>query len=279
MGLTQAALHHGTNDQLRMTAEGNSGCYFQDIDSQESNHPNKVIESILDNAGDTVGKGTSMLSGQEIPSQRAKDNDGFNLVDKATDTNGNPSKDSEHTDDVENLTFDKPDGIFDNVEGNTVAEGNDTYGHPSQESVVIVEAENSAIDGLGIIHDSSKTIDTNVEQIESIFGFDGECDDVLQKELPVQSVHESEEINTVDKANDMNGDSNKDSDHTNVAENMAVEDSILSFNNVEVSTVAEGKNVHDVCVQENTLNDGNNEQITSSADDEVEQNDVSQKNS
>ena len=261
-----------------MTAEEISGRYFQDIDSEESNHPNQVIESILDNAGDTVGKGTSMLSGQEIPGQCTKDNDGFNLVDKATDTNGNPSKDSEHTDDVENLTFDKPDGIFDNVEVNTVAEGNDTYGHPSQESVVIVEAENSAIDGLGIIHDSSKTIDTNVEQIESIVGFDGECDDVLQKELPVQSVHESEEINTVHKAIDVNGDPNKDSDHTNVAENMAVEDSILSFNNVEVSTVAEENNVHDVCVQEITLNDGYNEQTTSSADDEVEQNDVSQKN-
>ncbi len=66
---------------------------------------------------------------------------------------------------MENLTFDEPDGIFDNVEVNTVAEGNDTYDHPSQESVVIVEAENSATDGLGIIHDSSKTIDTNVEQI------------------------------------------------------------------------------------------------------------------
>ncbi len=61
------------------------------------------------------------------------------------------------------MTFDKPDGILDNVEVNTVAEGNDTYGHPSQESVVIVEAENSPIDGLGIIYDSSKTVDTNVE--------------------------------------------------------------------------------------------------------------------
>jgi hypothetical protein len=150
---------------------------------------------------------------------------------------------------VENLTFDKPDGIFDNVEVNIVAEGNDTFGHPSQESVVIVEAENSAIDGLGIIHDISKTTDTNFEQLESIVGFDGECDDVSQKELPVQSVHESEEINTVGKANDMNGDPNKDSDHTNVAENMAVEDSIIIFNNVEVSTVAEENNVHDVCVQ------------------------------
>jgi hypothetical protein len=34
-GLTQAALHHGTNDQSIMTAEGNSGRYFQDVDSQE----------------------------------------------------------------------------------------------------------------------------------------------------------------------------------------------------------------------------------------------------
>ncbi len=126
------------------------------------------------------------------------------------------------------MTFDELDGIFDNIEVNTVAEGNDTYGHPSQESVVIVEAENSAIDGLGIIYDSSKTIDANVEQIESVVDFDGECDDVLQKELPFQSVHESEEINTVHKAIDVNGDPNKDSDHTNVAENMAVEDSILS---------------------------------------------------
>ncbi len=91
----------------------------------------------MDNAGDTVGKGTSTLSGQEIPGQCAKDDDGFNLVDKATDANGDPSKDSEHTDDVENSTVDEPDGIFDNVEVNTVAKGDDTYGHPSQELVVI----------------------------------------------------------------------------------------------------------------------------------------------
>jgi hypothetical protein len=132
--------------------------------------------------------------------------------------------------------------------------------------------------GLVLFMTVPKTIDTNVEQTESIVGFDGDCDDVSQKELPVQSVHESEEINTVDKANDVNGDPNKDSDHTNVAENMAVEDSVLIFNNVEISAVAEENNVHDVCVQEITLNDGNNKQTTSSTDDEVEQNDVSQKN-
>jgi hypothetical protein len=46
-GLTPAALHHRMNDQSRMTAEGNSGCYFQDIGSQESNHPHQVNESML----------------------------------------------------------------------------------------------------------------------------------------------------------------------------------------------------------------------------------------
>jgi hypothetical protein len=40
--------------------------------------------------------------------------------------NGDPSKDSDHTIDVENATVDEPDCIFDNVKVNTVAEENDT---------------------------------------------------------------------------------------------------------------------------------------------------------
>ncbi len=65
----QTALHHGRNNQLRLTAEVNSGCYFQNIDSQESNHLNQVNERLVDNAGDNVGKGTFTLSGQEIPGE------------------------------------------------------------------------------------------------------------------------------------------------------------------------------------------------------------------
>jgi hypothetical protein len=38
---------------------------------------------------------------------------------KATDTNGDPSKDSKHVADVENSIVDEPDGIFNNVEVNT----------------------------------------------------------------------------------------------------------------------------------------------------------------
>jgi hypothetical protein len=56
MGLTQAAVHHRTNDQSKKTAEQVSGCYYQSVDSQESDHPYQVNESIVDNACDTVGK-------------------------------------------------------------------------------------------------------------------------------------------------------------------------------------------------------------------------------
>jgi hypothetical protein len=43
-----------------------------------------------------------MLSGQELPSQRAHDNEGVNSVYKALDANGDPSKDSDHTINAEN---------------------------------------------------------------------------------------------------------------------------------------------------------------------------------
>ena len=58
MGLTQAAVHHGENDQSRMTVDANeqiSGHYYQSIHSQESYHLNQVNESVVDKACDTVG--------------------------------------------------------------------------------------------------------------------------------------------------------------------------------------------------------------------------------
>jgi hypothetical protein len=50
------------------------------------------------------------------------------------------------------------------VEVNTVDKANDTNIHPSQESDVTVNAEISNIDEPDIIHDSSKTIDTNLSR-------------------------------------------------------------------------------------------------------------------
>jgi hypothetical protein len=106
--------------------------------------------------------------------------------------NGDPSIDSDHTFEAESTNVDEPDCTLDSVEVNTVGEANDTNGHPSQAFDVTVDAENSNIDGLHIIHDSSKTIDTNVKQTEPIVDSDVDHNDVSQKELPVQSAHESE---------------------------------------------------------------------------------------
>jgi hypothetical protein len=186
----------------------------------------------LDNAGDTVGKGTSTLSDQEIPGQCANKNDGFSLADKATDTNGDPSKDSKHTADVEKPTVDESYGTFNNVEVNTVAEGYDSYGHTCQESVVMIDAENHAIDEHEVVHDKSKAIDSN---------------DDIDVDYEYDYVYKSENA----------------------------DDSIANPNE-DINIVAEENNVHNVCVQEITRNDENKEQETSRADNEVEQNDVTQ---
>ncbi len=50
--------------------------------------------------------------------------------------NGDPSKDFDHKFDVENLTVDEPDCIFDSVEVDTVGEENDVHGLCSQETGV-----------------------------------------------------------------------------------------------------------------------------------------------
>jgi hypothetical protein len=121
---------------------------------------------------------------QEIPGLCANKNDEISLADKATDTNGDPSKDSKHTAILENPTVDEPNGIFNNVDVITVSEGFDAHGHTSQESVVMIDTEIHAIDEHEVAHDISKAIDANVD-------FDND------------DVHESEDINKVDNANDV----------------------------------------------------------------------------
>ena len=100
----------------------------------------------MDNTFDTVEKDTSMLSGQELPVQSAHESEEVNTFDKATDVNGDPSKDSDHTIDAENMTVDEPDCILDSVEVDTVGEENDVHGHCSQETGVRIDRENSNID-------------------------------------------------------------------------------------------------------------------------------------
>ncbi len=134
------------------------------------------VESIF--ADSSKIKETSMPSEQELPVQCTHDSEEVNTVNKTTDMNDDPSKDSDHTIDAENMTVDEPDCIFDIVEVYTVGETNSINGHPSQESDVSNDAENSNVDEPDIIHDSSKTNDVNSEQTESMVDDDIEHNDV-----------------------------------------------------------------------------------------------------
>jgi hypothetical protein len=171
-------------DTVEQEFQGDIGASGYNTSSDEQiNAENQAmdvqVESIFVDRSEV--KDTSTLSGQELPGQHANDNKGVNSVDRAIAANGDSSKDSDHSTDAENTTVDEPDCTLNSVEVNTVGKANDTNGHPSHESDVTVDAENSNIDGPDIIHDSSKTIDTNAEQTESMVDDYVEHNDVSQK--------------------------------------------------------------------------------------------------
>jgi len=91
-------------------------------------------------------KDTSMLSEQELPGQHALDNEGVNAVDKATDANGDPSKDSDHTIDVENTTVDEPDCTLDSVEVISSDNATDSNGDHSKDYNHTIDSENINVD-------------------------------------------------------------------------------------------------------------------------------------
>ncbi len=139
-----------------------------------------------------------MQDEQELPHQRTHHNEIINSVGEATDGNDDPSEDPDHTIDAEKSIIDEPDCTLDSMEINIVGEANETNGHPSQESDVTVDAENSNVYEPDIICDRSKTIDTIAEQTESMVDDDFVHNDVSKRELPVQCIHASEEVNTVE---------------------------------------------------------------------------------
>jgi hypothetical protein len=155
---------------------------------------------------------------QEYPGQRTHHNKIVNSVGEATDGNDDPSKDPDHTIDAEKSIIDEPDRTLDSMEINIVGEANEGNCHPSQESDVTVNAEDSNVYEPDIIYDRSKTIDTIAEQTESMFDDDSDHNDVSKRELPLQCIHASEEVNTVDKVTDVNGDRRYDSDLNTVSE-------------------------------------------------------------
>jgi hypothetical protein len=196
----------------------NNAYIHANTDSDEQinvgNQANNVqAESIYADSSEI--KDTSTLSKQELPVQRAHDSEEVNTVDKATDGNGDPSKDSDHTIDAENMTVDEPDFTLDNVEVNTVDKAIDSNGHPSQDSYVTIGAENSNVDELDIIHNSSKINDANAKQTESMVDDDVEQNDVSQniiQGLQKETVSDDVEMEKADNKTDAFGHVYKDCD-------------------------------------------------------------------
>ncbi len=210
----------------------------------------------------------------ELPGQCTHHNEIINSVGEATDGNDDPSIDPDHTIDAENTIIDEPDHTLESMEINIVGEANESNGHPSQESDVTVNAENSNIDELDIIYDRSKPIDTIAEQTESIVDDDFDHNEVSRKELSVQCIHASEEVNTVDKVTDLNSDHRYDPDLNTVSDTNDVHGH--SSQEIGVQIDRENSNVDEPNIHDSSkTNDGNAEQTDSIVDGDVEQNDVS----
>ncbi len=62
--------------------------------------------------------------------------------------------------------------------------------------------------------------------------------------MPIQRAHDSEGVNTVDKATDVNGDPSKVSDHTIDAENITVDEPDWVLDSVKGNTVGKANEVN-----------------------------------
>ncbi len=91
------------------------------------------------------------------------------------------------------------------------------------------------------------------------------------------AIDEHEVVHDKSKAIDTNDDIDVDYDYDYVYESEDAND-LIANPNEDINIVAEENNVHNVCVHKITWNDENMEQELSSADNEVEQNNVSQLN-
>ncbi len=158
-------------------------------------------------------KDASTSSEQELPVQRALDRMEVNTVDKATDANDDPSKDSYDINDAENMNIDEPDCALDSVKVNTVDRANDTNGYPSKGSDDRIDAENMNVEEPSIIHNSYKTNDANAEQTKFMVDDDVEQNDLstnINQGLQKESVSDDVEIEKADKTTDAFGHASTD---------------------------------------------------------------------
>ncbi len=120
---------------------------------------------------------TSTPFEQQLQVQCALDSVEVNTADKATDANGHPNKDSDNRIDTENMVVGEPQDFM--------------------------------------IHDDSKTNDSNAEQTELMVDDDFEKNDAsttIEQDLQVEAVCDSVEVDKADKTTDAYGHASTDSD-------------------------------------------------------------------
>jgi hypothetical protein len=206
--LTQDAVHHGTNDQSRKTVDANkqtSGCYYQSIHSQESDHLNQVNESIVDKACDTVGdlamcgdveKNDAFTSIEQesqgdigVADYNTSSDEQIVAENQAKDVQGEQESPGQHTHHNEII--------------NSVGEATDGNDDPSKDPDHMIDAENTIIDEPDCILDSM-------------------------------------EINIVGEANESNGHPSQESDVTVNAENSNVDEPDIIYDRSKpIDTIVE----------------------------------------
>jgi hypothetical protein len=208
MRFTQAAVYHGKNDQSRKTVDVNEqiyDCYYQSVDSKESDHLNQVNESIFDKTCDTVG---DLAICDDV-----EKNDPFTSIEQESQgdigvSDYNTSSDEQII--AENQAKDVQDEQelpgqcthYDEII-NSVGEATDRNDVPSKDPDHTIDAENTIVD------EPDCTLD-------------------------------SMEINTVGEANDTNGHPSQESDVTVYAENSNIDEPDTIYDRSKtIDTIAE----------------------------------------
>ncbi len=208
MRLTQAAVHHGTNDQSKKTVDAKeqiSDRYYQSIHSQESDHLNQVNESIVDKACDTKGDLTIC--------DDVEKNDAFTSIEQepqgdigVADYNASSKEQiiaENQTKDVQDEQELPGQRTHHNEIINSVDEATDENDDPSKDPDHTIDAENTIIDK------PDRTLD-------------------------------SMEINIVGEANESNGHRSQESDVTVNAEDSNVDEPDIIYDRSKpIDTIAE----------------------------------------
>jgi hypothetical protein len=242
MGLTQACGYHEENDQSRKTVDTNkqiSDCYYQSVDSQESDHVNQVNENIEDKACDTVGdlavcddveKNDAFTSIEQVfqggiivPDFNTCSDEQVNAENQAKDVQAESTfADSSEVKYTSTLSGQELPGqrIHDNEGVNSVGTATDGNGDPNKDSDYTMNAENMTVD------EPDCTLDS--VEVNTV----GETNDTYGHPSQESNVTVNAENSNVDEP--ANGDPSKDPDHTIDEEITTVDELDCTLDSVKV---------------------------------------------